>query len=307
MKAYTKHKIVAGLLLILIIITGTNTVFATSSQLGSITVNFELKNTKFDVFKIGTVNENGIELSDDFKKYSIDIFSENAADTLDAYIKKDKLSPYASIVTDENATAKFKNLAKGVYLVTGDNFISKDFTYKIRPSMVSVPFFDKNSEYWNVNLEPKFEKITDNDDKTDIKVLKVWENYSENRTYPEVKVQLLKDWKVFDTVVLNEENDWKYVWKDLDKNCNWAVVEQDIAEGYVVQIENNNYVYTITNSESSTKPTPPTDPQSTPPVATEPPKLTQTGQLNWPIPVLVIMGAVLIIIGIAFMGKKNEE
>ena len=54
-----------------------------------------------------------------------------------------------------------------------------------------------------------------------------------------------------------------------------------------------------------TEPTIPT----TPTTPTEPPEpnLPQTGQLNWPIPLLCVAGAVLILIGLILMRKKHHE
>ena len=314
MKAYTKQKIISGFLLILIIFSCTNTVFATSSQLGSIAIEFELENTKFDLYKIGKVSDNGLELLDEFKKYNVDIYSENSADTLAVYVKRDNVLPYASKITDSNGNTEFEKLEKGVYLITGQDFTLNGFTYEISSSIVSIPYVENDKEYLNVKAKIKYQKTDDKDGKTDIKVLKVWENYSENKIYPSVKVQLLKDWEVYDTVVLNEENNWKYIWSDMDKNHNWSVAEEKVEDGYLVEIENDNFVYTITNAETTVESTPPSEPtipintNSTPQVVTtEPTNLTQTGQLNWPIPVLVIMGAVLIIVGVALMGKKNEK
>ncbi len=35
--------------------------------------------------------------------------------------------------------------------------------------------------------------------------------------------------------------------------------------------------------------------------------IPQTGQLNWPIPVLAFSGVVLIIVGVAMLRKKRDE
>lgn len=123
--------------------------------------------------------------------------------------------------------------------------------------------------------------------------------------------------------------------KDIDQNANitftdidlglYLLVQEQAAEGYnkvspfLVSVpiqENGAYVYDVDASpkvelEKVTEPDNPDTPPSTPdtPPPTNPGgKLPQTGQLNWPIPVLVACGLGLFIIGwwMRFGGKKDS-
>lgn len=123
--------------------------------------------------------------------------------------------------------------------------------------------------------------------------------------------------------------------KEIDQNANIAftdldlglylLVQEQAAEGYnkvspflvsVPMQENGAYVYDVDASpkvelEKVTEPDTPDTPPSTPdtPPPTNPGgKLPQTGQLNWPIPVLVAGGLGLFIIGwwMRFGGKKDS-
>ena len=52
--------------------------------------------------------------------------------------------------------------------------------------------------------------------------------------------------------------------------------------------------------------TAPTEPPTQPP-SPPPPELPNTGQLNWPVPVLAVSGAALVILGIVLAGRKRGE
>jgi len=123
--------------------------------------------------------------------------------------------------------------------------------------------------------------------------------------------------------------------KEIDQNANIAftdldlglylLVQEQAAEGYnkvspflvsVPMQENGAYVYDVDASpkvelekvtEPDTPDTPPDTPD-TPPPTNPGGKLPQTGQLNWPIPVLVACGLGLFIIGwwMRFGGKKDS-
>ena len=75
------------------------------------------------------------------------------------------------------------------------------------------------------------------------------------------------------------------------------------------QWQSNTYVYDLTASPKVPlvpSPTEPTQPQPTEPVDT--PDLPQTGQLNWPVPLMAILGLALFGIGwILFFGSKRSK
>ena len=47
-------------------------------------------------------------------------------------------------------------------------------------------------------------------------------------------------------------------------------------------------------------------PTTTPPTTPPPPELPQSGQLNWPVPVLAVCGAAMLILGFVMVGRKRE-
>jgi hypothetical protein len=73
-------------------------------------------------------------------------------------------------------------------------------------------------------------------------------------------------------------------------------------------MENGEYQYHVTasiKSELEREPEP-TEPEPTDPP--DPPGLPQTGQLNWPIPLMVVAGLALFVVGwVLCFGKKREQ
>ncbi len=96
----------------------------------------------------------------------------------------------------------------------------------------------------------------------------------------------------------------------------YLIVQNKAADGFsklgaflvsVPYMEDGEYQYHVTaaiKSEIEREPEP-TDPPSTEP---DDPKLPQTGQLNWPIPLMVVAGHAFFIIGwVLVFGKKREQ
>lgn len=80
-------------------------------------------------------------------------------------------------------------------------------------------------------------------------VIKEWDDNNNTTDRPYfVKVQLYKDNMPFgEPVVLNEENNWQYTFKDLDENAKWTVDEIDVPDNYKKSVKNDGNTWTITN------------------------------------------------------------
>lgn len=118
----------------------------------------------------------------------------------------------------------------------------------------------------------------------DLTVVKKWDDKGRNRP-DSVKATLYDGDTAVETVLLGDWNDWSYSWKKLDGKGNWQIVETNIPKGYVPSYSYEDGVVTITN------------------IAT----LIQTGQLNWPIPVMCGLGLALIIYGVIVLRKKRKN
>ena len=176
------------------------------------------------------------------------------ASTLRAYVLRDDLTPIAEGRTDAAGQLSFSGLKPGLYLVTGSRVTTDDnYTYTSVPFLVLLPTEDLENNEWNydVTVVPKHTKDynppEDDDKYVTRKVLKVWDDDGYETIRPqEVVVQLLRDGEVFDTQTLNEENNWRYAWDELDRHCEWDVVEKNL-ENYTVTVTRSGITFTVTN------------------------------------------------------------
>lgn len=240
---------------------------------------------------------------------------------------------------DKDGTLVFENLTPGLYLlVPYGNF---EGYYMPAPFVINIPEYDKGNEKWEFDIiaTPKMLIIDGNANtqSTYISVEKKWETDAE---HPDsVTVVLLRDLEEFARVELNKSNNWYYRWDSLPKNYVWNVVEEQVPDGFEVQYETSSNTVTIINKavtpeETTTSTVTETNPGETVPgetlpgettlpsqngttvpgesdkeTTTKPDELIDTGQLNWPVPVLAIAGLLVFSIGWAMLnfGKKEAE
>lgn len=259
------------------------------------------------IYKVATASES--EPVGEFENYSVSIISKNseqlraAAFTLASYVERDNIAPYDHGNTDADGIVCFpvnaSRLEKGVYLVVTDDYVTQDKTYTAEPFLVVL------TNVSEVTTKPKFfDKETFLS--TSVKVLKVWED-SETQRPEEIEVELIHNGEIVDTVVLNEEMNWRYTWDNLESG-DYLVCEKNVPQGYEVSVSREGITFVIKNAS---KGTPPDEDSSQPTTENQTkPGLPQTGMLKWPIPYLACAGLLLFIAGWAIKRKnelKNEK
>lgn len=281
-----------------------DTPYIDTDKLTSLTILYSnddvpLSLVKFSVYKVATVSRVFYyTLTKDFANYPIKYNGLRTVDqwrdlatTLDGYVAKDGIKPIIEGLTDDSGILKLSDLETGLYLVVGESKEIGIATYTPESFLVSLPDLNVGN-YWDydVFVEPKFERVDDYSRLFDKKVIKVWDDKGYEQLRPnEINVQLLKDDEVYEEVVLNEDNDWEYVFKNLDNKCNYKIVEQQI-DGYTVSVNKEGEIYTITNTYVK------------PP---EVPVIPETGQLWWPVPLLIIVGGCFVFIGFKLDKRKK--
>ena len=266
-----------------------------------------IEGAQFDIYLFATVEANGeVTAAYPFDQFNVDIRGENddtwrtLATTLEGYILRDQIAPTDSGVTDESGLLQFPKkveaLIHGLYLVMGHSHVQDGLVYTTEPFIVSLPGLDmeKNEWIYEVTSQPKFDTCPE--EKEEIlsrKVIKVWDDKGNEKERPaSITVQLLCDGKVHDTVTLSKENNWRYSWEELSDKHRWVVAEKEV-EGYTAKVEQEGNTYIITNSYGEK-----------PPVPDE--KLPQTGQLWWPVPIMVVLGLFMIAVGI-YRSKRVSD
>ena len=253
---------------------------------------------KFDGDLISTVDGCGeLTVNDRYREFAddLDIRGKNdeawrqMAQVLAREISLDtNLKPSCSAVTDADGVAKFADIPMGLYLIMGSGVEKDGYVYSTTPFFVMLPEQDMSSNTWNyrvvANAKPGREPV-----KADFEVIKVWKDDCHKDQRPQsITINLICDGEVFDTIALPHNGAWSYTWKDLESNHQWTVTEKK-EDGYQdpdVQQEGTTFI--VTNP--CDKPTIPTQPGK--------PSLPQTGQLWWPVPVLIAAGLLFVVIGL---------
>lgn len=312
MEKLNKSKIVCLMILLFSFILNFNSVQASTktSEHIDFTISYtdqgeKIEGIEFFIYKIGNLDaQREITLNNEFKKYPIEIKKNNSAqwneyaNTLKGYVKRDNIKPLYKQNTNSNGEATFK-LEKGLYLVIGEDFSTKQYRYKTNPYIVMLPEIEKETgKLLDKSISyPKFtkEKITKR--KIDIEVIKIWNDSGMESERPDfITVELLENGKIKDNIRLSKKNNWTYTWKNLDFDSSYLVVEKNIDKKYKVSVENYGKNFVITNTIDI----PPVYPPNTPPM------IPETGQLWWPIYLLSGIGIISIVIGYAKEKRKGE-
>lgn len=183
-------------------------------------------------------------------------------------------------VTDSSGHAVFNDLPLGIYLVVQTG--SAEGFSDCSPFLVTLPTEEGGAWVYEIDATPK----TDVEQLIDLSVKKVWNDGGDTSSRPSsITVNLYKDSALVDTVILNSDNSWSYDWTGLEKSDGYSISEVDVT-GYAATYSQSGYTFTITNT----------------------PKLVQTGQLNWPIPLLAGCGLALFAIGwgLVFLMRKKD-
>ncbi len=251
----------------------------------------------------------------------------NLAETLQGIISAEKIPADHTAQTDENGSFTLNGLPTGLYLITGDIFTKDGIVYTPQPFLLTLPH--QNADSWNYDVfaDGKYEERPEDEEIT-VHVLKVWHDENTPDRPVGATVALYGDGVLYDTIVLEQSNNWRHQWTGLSARTVWTVVEVDVPDGYIVSVGRDNGLYGITNStpedvESSTDPTGPTDPTvptdptspsdpydpPTRPLPPPPdkPEIPNTGLLWWPVPILCIAGLACLAIGILHHRGSNDE
>lgn len=226
-----------------------------------------IPHARFSIFKVANVDEYAeMTLTSAFEPYKNTVsglanlgnIKDNAewlemASTLKGYVLRDRVALAGEGETDSNGQLVFAGLKPGLYLVIGYRTTLDDFyTYSAVPFMTFLPGSDSINNDWlyDVTVSPKYSKeYNPPDDPDDVtrKVIKVWDDAGFETIRPEeVTVQLLRNGTVYDTQILHKANNWRYAWDNLERECEWTIVELT-PEGYAVTITETGIITTIKN------------------------------------------------------------
>lgn len=244
-----------------------------AKTLGSLVISCPIENVSVSLYRVADTEMN---LVAPFSKYSVSLKEEDlngVASILENHILKDHIE------ADYTSDSVFSNLELGIYLIVP----SGNDEYVFQPSLVSIT---SGSE---ITSELKYEK---KESLTSLHVLKTWKNDSKKKRPTSVSVDLLQtdsngETSVIDKQVLSSDNAWSYTWDNLSSSYSYRVLESKVPSGYTESVVQEKNTVVLTNTANKTI----TDKKKTDK------ELPLTGQLWWPVPVLLFVGMSLFGLG----------
>ena len=257
------------------------TLFADSDFM-NLVVNCPISNMQVSLYRVADENYN---LVDSFSHYSIDLKQDvqGAANALENRILMDGIEADASGFSDSSCKASFNGLETGIYLVVGKEVFQDGVFYMPQVSLVSLS--------GDLSVDLKYET---SDKPSRIHVLKVWKRDNKKSRPKSIEVCLLRsDGIVVDKVILNSDNQWSTTWENLSTSYTYRVMETSVPSGYKESCTREKDTIILTNTGNFTDK-----------VEKKDEVLPNSGQLWWPVPVLLFVGLVLFGLG---RHLKNEE
>lgn len=215
-----------------------------------------LENTSFYLHYLSEENADGVyHLPQRYPHDLIDLNHTDTsemhhiADTLTGYVIRDQIQADQKGHTDDSGKLLFDDLDSGLYLLYADTLKKDDTSYQCQTMLVHV---SEKSENMNDNMVlevmPKFNKDIETDGVMDKSVVKVWDDEGFKQLRPKsVEIQLICNDKIYDTITLSEENNWRHTWNNLSKKDEWHITEV-VPEKYKVTIDDEKQVVNVINS-----------------------------------------------------------
>lgn len=267
----------------------------------NLTLNYIHSDIEFSVYRVAEESESGYVLTSDFSEYPVSIDAKTSEEwkalsyTLATYVEADNIPETVSDKTYNN-TVTFKNLKTGMYLVLGKAYTIDGYYYTLIPFLVVLTDGD------DITVDPKYDKygsIIDEENYEDYFVRKIWVDSENSDNRPQnITLHLLKEGTVYDTITLNESNQWEYTWKDLNTKYHWSVIEENVPKSYTVSITQEGTSFIVTNTFRKEETITGSDSAN-----------LQTGDdANiWPYVGILVIGVLLVVYLILTRKKKNFE
>jgi hypothetical protein len=168
------------------------------------------------------------------------------ANTMAGYIAVNKPAAENALKTDSAGVATFNQLKDGLYLAVVAPYQGNVLTCQTASMLVALPNVHKDAdEQRPLSIEPKADCAVP---PTTTSVNKVWKDKDQSKRPESVTMNLLQDGKIYDSIMLNNANGWKYTWKGLPAKHEYTVVEANVPGNYTALVDRENNDYTVTNT-----------------------------------------------------------
>ena len=242
---------------------GVSTASGTTAE-GSLTVTYQyqeaaLNNADINLYRLADWSaKGGYTPTGDFANHTAypvdwDILNTDQqtlrdfANTMAGYIAVNKPAAENTLKTDSAGVATFNQLKDGLYLAVVAPYQGNVLTCQTAAMLVALPNVHKDADdQRTLSIEPKADCAVP--PTTTISVNKVWKDKDQSKRPESVTMNLLQDGKIYDSIMLNNANDWKYTWKGLQAKHEYTVVEASVPGNYTALVDRENNDYTVTNT-----------------------------------------------------------
>ena len=220
-----------------------------------------------------------------------DLLRQVPISALEKTIDEYGLNPLHPTEIDESGVVTFVDMKPGLYLIVPIKPEDGPMLYAMNPFLITLPRKDEEGNYDYDCEVPVPAKVQVTPETVDIHVIKEWKNDLPKDRPQSITVELMNGSQVADTAILTKETGWEEIFLNKPADIIWTVQEKKV-EGYdgkvgIMERNGNDYEVIITNTPTNGV-------------------LKQTGQLNWPVPVLLIGGLLLVACGFIMSRDKKK-
>ncbi len=212
-----------------------------------------LDGMEWSVYCVGYVSDDGeIVLSGEFANLPIAIEDTSAATltdvsaTLASYVRINGYTAFYTGTTDKNGYVTIAGLQDYVYLFVGTTVEMDGVYYAPSPFLLTPASYDA-SEFI---ATAKYSTLNQGGGAWDYELMKIWANDTGAQYMrTDIAVAIYQDGVLFETITLNEANEWYYAWSS-DTYHEWTVVEVEVPTPYTVTYRSSATEFVIINSMS---------------------------------------------------------
>lgn len=277
---------------------------------------------KASLYQVADLDDSAtFTLTDEFSASGADLNAElsqenwaKLASSMETWVEQKSLKPLAEKTGGADGTVQFSGLQPGMYLLIFGEGIHKDYPnirVGFQTALLSMPNRGNNTDNvfgldesgawdYDYTMIPKPYEIH-----AASQIQKIWKDDQDAAKKRPKTLNIEIEYKdgVKQTVTLSAENGWILEFEPASLSEIKNISEPKLPNGYTLKKwELTGGTIQVTN-EYIPSTTPPTDsPSSTP---SKP--LPQTGQLWWPVPVLIVAGALFVLGGILRRRGKSRD
>ena len=236
----------------------------------ALTISYAYPDIGFNIYRVAEEVNGKYQFTKDFEGCGADLDikynSEREAliSVLSTHVKINEIAPTAAGRTVGTGKLTFDGLINGIYLILGER--SEDSSqYHFPAESLATLTGDLTVEIKHDDIDkpvipPFFTFIT---------VTKTWDVPEGTKIPNSVTINLLRDSEMYDTIELDESNNWTYIWSKLAPGHDWSITEADVPDGYTSSIERIGTTFRITNTMTTDTSTDDTSDTSIPDTGTD--------------------------------------